>query len=80
MTKIGIFDSGIGGLTIAASIQALMPNNDIIYIADSRYAPYGDKTLAEIESRVDIMSKKLIELGCDIIVVACNTVPSKSMI
>ena len=73
MTKIGIFDSGLGGLSVAASVREKLPHHDILYIADSRYAPYGNKTLSAIESRVDVLSRKLINQGCDIIVVACNT-------
>lgn len=73
MTKIGIFDSGLGGLSVAASVREKLPYHDILYIADSRYAPYGDKTLSDIESRVDVLSRQLINNGCDIIVVACNT-------
>lgn len=73
MAKIGIFDSGIGGLSVAAAVRQQLPEHDIVYLADSAYAPYGDKALELIESRAHAITQKLVALHCDIIVVACNT-------
>lgn len=70
---IGLFDSGVGGLSILKSIERLMPNENLIYIADSQFVPYGEKSEQEIEDRVLTISKKLIEFNVKAIVVACNT-------
>lgn len=70
---IGIFDSGVGGLSIVNSIKEQLPNEKLIYIADSFYAPYGDKTNEEIIKRVDVVANALIKKNCKAIVIACNT-------
>jgi len=70
---IGIFDSGVGGLSIAKCIQQNLPNEQLIYIADSFYAPYGDKTRQVIISRVHAMVDYLIKRQVKAIVIACNT-------
>lgn len=76
---IGIFDSGLGGLTIYNEIHKLLPNENIIYLADSKNAPYGDKTKEEI---IDISVKNtefLLKQGCKLIVVACNTASTNAV-
>lgn len=76
---IGIFDSGVGGLTIYQEIHRLMPNENIIYLADSKNAPYGEKTKEEI---IDISVKNtefLLSRGCKLIVVACNTASTNAV-
>jgi glutamate racemase len=70
---IGVFDSGIGGLSLLQCIRRELPFEDIIYIADSRYAPYGDKSSEYIEERSMAISEFLMERGTKAIVVACNT-------
>lgn len=70
---IGVFDSGLGGLSIANAIHTELPNEDLIYIADSQFAPYGDKDLAFISARAEIIVNQLIEHQVKAIVVACNT-------
>lgn len=70
---IGIFDSGVGGLSIAKSIQQNLPNEQLIYIADSFYAPYGDKNQQIIISRVQAIVDYLVKLQVKAIVIACNT-------
>lgn len=70
---IGIFDSGIGGISIARSIEALLPNEQLIYFADSKFAPYGDMSVGDIVSRVNAVAEQLIAQGVKAIVVACNT-------
>lgn len=70
---IGVFDSGLGGLSIANAIHAELPNEDLIYIADSQFAPYGDKDLSLISARAETIVNQLIELQVKAIVVACNT-------
>ncbi len=71
---IGILDSGVGGLSVARSIRTLMPNEDIIYIADSYHAPYGSKSEEFILNRSCIIIDNLINQNVKIIVVACNTI------
>ncbi|WP_205600008.1 glutamate racemase, partial [Arhodomonas sp. KWT] len=71
---IGIFDSGVGGLSIARGIRGLLPAEDVLYIADSRHAPYGDKPHDFILSRSMALTAYLVEQGAKAVVVACNTV------
>lgn len=70
---IGIFDSGIGGLSVAKAINTLLPNETLIYVADTHYAPYGDKTDTFIYQRMRIITEKLMAFGAKALVVACNT-------
>ncbi len=70
---IGIFDSGVGGLSIAKCIQHVLPHENIVYIADSAYAPYGEKPEALIKSRVDYIADKLLQYQVKTVVIACNT-------
>lgn len=71
---IGIFDSGVGGLSIARGIRGLLPAEDVLYIADSRHAPYGDKSHDFILARSMALTAYLVEQGAKAVVVACNTV------
>lgn len=70
---IGVFDSGVGGISVLQHIHALLPKEHLIYFADSRYAPYGNRTAEEIQSRCFAISDFLIASGVKAIVVACNT-------
>lgn len=70
---IGIFDSGVGGLSITSCIQDALPNESLIYIADTLHAPYGDKSVEQIQNRVNVISDYLISQGVKAIVIACNT-------
>ncbi len=70
---IGIFDSGVGGLSIAKEIRKRLPQEDLIYYADSLYCPYGEKSPALIKERVFLISDFLISQGAKLLVVACNT-------
>ncbi len=76
---IGIFDSGIGGLSIWKEINQLMPLESSIYIADSKNAPYGNKAQQEITELSIHNTEFLINQGCKIIVVACNTATTNSI-
>jgi glutamate racemase len=77
---IGIFDSGIGGTSIWSAIHHLLPNEKTIYLADSKNAPYGQRTKEEIVA----LSKKnvdfLLEMNCKLIVVACNTATTNAIV
>ncbi|MDD2634664.1 MAG: glutamate racemase [Bacteroidales bacterium] len=70
---IGVFDSGIGGLTVLKELTKLLPNEDFVYFADTDNAPYGNKSKAKIVKRSDSIIKFLVSLDCKLIVVACNT-------
>lgn len=76
--KIGIFDSGIGGVTVLKEIIKILPNENYIYYSDSKNNPYGDKSDEEIFNICDIIVKKFIEQKCKAIVIACNTASAKA--
>lgn len=70
---IGVFDSGVGGLSVLKAIRQSEPSVDLIYIADSANAPYGSRSPEFIEGRARHVAKSLVSAGAQIIVVACNT-------
>lgn len=70
---IGIFDSGLGGLSVLAAIARALPEADLVYLADTAHVPYGDKDDAFIRGRVLGIGGHLVEQGCTLLVVACNT-------
>lgn len=70
---IGVFDSGVGGLSVLHHIRQLLPHERLIYVADSGHVPYGDKSPAYIEARSLAITRFLIGQGADAIVIACNT-------
>lgn len=73
IAPIGVFDSGLGGLSVVEAIRRLLPGESIIYIADSRYAPYGEKPDEFIKARSQALADWLVKKGAKLIVVACNT-------
>lgn len=76
---IGIFDSGIGGLTVAKAISKILPNEQIIYFGDTAHLPYGDKSPELIHSFVKKISQFLLEdKHCKSVVIACNTASATS--
>ncbi|WP_282051241.1 glutamate racemase [Maribacter aquivivus] len=77
--QIGIFDSGIGGTSIWGEIQELLPNEDCIYLADSKNAPYGEKSEERILELSIKNTEYLLSQGCKIIVVACNTATTNAI-
>jgi glutamate racemase len=70
---IGIFDSGVGGLSVLRAIRDELPAEDLIYVADSGYAPYGDRPAAYIVERTTQIARFLVGAGVKAIAVACNT-------
>ena len=70
---IGVFDSGVGGLSVAAHILNAMPSEKLVYIADSAYLPYGEKTTAEIKARSLLLTSYLVSRKIKTLVIACNT-------
>lgn len=79
MGHIGIFDSGIGGVTVLKEILKILPNENYIYYSDSKNNPYGDKTDEEILVICDNIVKNLLEKNCKAIVIACNTASAKAV-
>lgn len=77
--KIGIFDSGLGGLTILKEVVKLMPNREYIYLGDNLNAPYGDKTQEEIFKLALAGVKWLFENNAEIVILACNTVSANAL-
>ena len=76
---IGIFDSGIGGTSIWKEITALLPNENTIYLSDSKNAPYGEKTKQEIINLSIKNTEFLLKQNCKLIVVACNTATTNAI-
>ena len=73
---IGIFDSGIGGLTVAKAIRKLLPNESILYFGDTKHLPYGDKSEESVKEFSQNISTFLKNKSCKMIVIACNTASS----
>ena len=76
---IGIFDSGVGGTSIWKEIKKLLPNEGTIYLADSKNAPYGEKSQAEIIKLSVKNTNLLLDQGCKLVVVACNTATTNAI-
>lgn len=76
---IGIFDSGVGGTSIWKELHTLLPYEDTLYLADSRNAPYGDKTQDEIIALSIKNTEFLLQKNCKIIIVACNTATTNAI-
>jgi glutamate racemase len=70
---IGVFDSGLGGLSVLAAIARALPRADLVYLADTAHVPYGNKPDELIRGRVLAIGNWLVDWGCDLLVVACNT-------
>ena len=70
---IGVFDSGVGGLSVLRAIRAALPHEHLVYVADSGHAPYGDQSEAHITQRTLIVGNWLAEQGVKGITIACNT-------
>ncbi len=76
---IGVFDSGLGGLSVLGALAAECPSANLIYAADTAHVPYGNKTPEEIRARVLAMGQALINEGCTTLVVACNTATAEAI-
>jgi glutamate racemase len=70
---IGIFDSGIGGLTVAHAITKVLPNESFVYFGDTAHLPYGDKSTAAIQSYTVKICDMLLKQDCKVILIACNS-------
>ena len=78
-SPIGIFDSGIGGLSVWRKIAAQLPREDTLYFADQIHIPYGPRTLEEIRSFSKAITRFLLDRGCKLIVVACNAASAAAL-
>ncbi|MEZ4530208.1 MAG: glutamate racemase [Thermomicrobiales bacterium] len=73
LDPIGVFDSGVGGLSVLRALRAQMPGESFVYLGDSAFCPYGEKDDATIEQRVHLLVGELFEQGAKAAVIACNT-------
>ena len=73
MGPVGIYDSGIGGLSVALEIHRQLPGEDLLYVADTAWCPYGERPLPEVRARALAIGRHIQEAGARILVVACNT-------
>lgn len=73
MIKIGVFDSGEGGLSVLKEITRLLPEAEYVYYSDNAHCPYGEKSPEYIQNRARAITERLLKEGADVIVLACNT-------
>ena len=76
---IGVFDSGVGGLSLLGELRSLLPNEDFIYISDNAFSPYGALSPEDILERSQALTHWLFEQSCKLIVVACNTATTNAI-
>lgn len=76
---IGVFDSGVGGLSVLTAIRRELPRADLFYVADRGRAPYGPRTLGDVEAISHDVSRWLIDRGADCLVIACNTASAAAL-
>ncbi len=79
MRPVGVFDSGVGGLSILAEIHRQLPAEPVIYLADQAWAPYGERSLDELRRRSFAVVDHLLERGAKTVVVACNTASAAAL-
>lgn len=79
LQPIGIFDSGIGGLTVLRAIHQLMPDEPLLYVADQAHVPYGPRPLQEVRHFSEEITRYLLDQGSRLIVVACNTASAAAL-
>ena len=76
---IGIFDSGVGGLTVAKEIKRLLPQENLIYFGDTKHLPYGEKSREAIVGYSTKITQFLLEKNCKAIVIACNSATANAL-
>lgn len=76
---IGIFDSGVGGLSVLRAVREQFPNEELIYLADQAHVPYGPRTLEEVRHFSEEITRFLLRQGAKLIVVACNTASAAAL-
>lgn len=78
-SPVGIFDSGVGGISVLRAIREQMPEESIIYFGDQGHVPYGSRSMEQIQSFSEAITRFLLEHGAKIIVVACNTASAAAL-
>lgn len=78
-SPIGVYDSGVGGLTVWRAIRELLPQEDLLYFADQGKVPYGNRPLEEVRSLGEGVTRYLMEQGAKLIVIACNTASAAAL-
>jgi len=76
---IGVFDSGVGGLSVLRAIRQQLPNEGLLYFGDQKHVPYGSRRLEEVREFSEAITRFLLDLGAKIIVVACNTASAAAL-
>ncbi|MFZ3070607.1 MAG: glutamate racemase [Anaerolineaceae bacterium] len=76
---IGVYDSGVGGLSVLRAIQALLPHEDLIYLGDQAKVPYGGRSLEELRDLALGITRFLLDQGAKVIVIACNTASAAAL-
>jgi glutamate racemase len=76
---IGVFDSGVGGLSVFRALRAQLPGHSLVYVADQAHVPYGARSQAEVRAYSEGITRFLIEQGARVIVIACNTASAASL-
>jgi glutamate racemase len=77
--EVGVFDSGVGGLSILSEIQRQLPAESMVYLADQAWAPYGERTLEVLRDRTYMIVEHLMDRGVKAVVVACNTASAAAL-
>jgi glutamate racemase len=76
---IGVFDSGLGGLSVLRHVRAQLAAADLVYVADRAHAPYGERSLDFVRERAEAITSGLLAAGADVIVIACNTASAAAL-
>ena len=76
---VGIFDSGLGGLTVLEAVRKRLPEVPLVYFGDNAHAPYGVRTADDIFELTTAATKRLFEAGCDLVILACNTASAAAL-
>lgn len=76
---VGIFDSGLGGLTVLDAVQKRLPDVPFVYLGDSAHAPYGVRTPDDIYNLTTAATERLFDAGCDLVILACNTASAAAL-
>jgi len=77
--SIGVFDSGVGGLSVLSEIEQRLPNESLVYFADQKHVPYGSRSLDDVRELSEGITQLLLEQGCTLVVVACNTASAAAL-
>ena len=77
--SIGVFDSGVGGLSVLREIAQRLPNASLVYFADQKHVPYGSRSMDDVRELSEGITRLLLEQGCTLVVVACNTASAAAL-